>query len=100
MNRSSSLVRIERDASVDSASEASGSWGQQALEVTSSLFNEGTEKLAVVRPCMAKSIFQFVKDSLPKLGSADPLWLKQEEEPVFKTVEMGTQGPEIGRAHV
>jgi pimeloyl-ACP methyl ester carboxylesterase len=48
---------------------------------------------------MAKGIFKFVKDSLPKLGSVDPLWLKNEEEPQFKTVEMGTQGPELILLH-
>lgn len=48
---------------------------------------------------MAKSIFQFVKDSLPRLGAVDPLWLKQEEEPQFKTVEMGDRGPEMVLLH-
>jgi|694.fasta_scaffold02391_10 2-hydroxy-6-oxonona-2,4-dienedioate hydrolase len=98
MYRAGALSTIE-EAGSNSASEASSSWGQQALEETSSLLNKGTEKRAVVRPCMAKSIFQFVKDSLPKLGSADPLWLKEEAEPVFKTVEMGTQGPEMVLLH-
>jgi 2-hydroxy-6-oxonona-2,4-dienedioate hydrolase len=48
---------------------------------------------------MAKSIFKFVKDSLPKLGASDPMLSKQEEELQFKTVEMGTKGPEIVLLH-
>lgn len=48
---------------------------------------------------MAKNIFQFVKKSLSKIGSDDPLWIKQEKEPKFKTVEMGAQGPEVVLLH-
>jgi 2-hydroxy-6-oxonona-2,4-dienedioate hydrolase len=48
---------------------------------------------------MAKSIFKFVKESLAKIGSDDPLWLRQEKEPQFKTVEMGASGPEIVLLH-
>lgn len=48
---------------------------------------------------MAKGIFNLVKNSLPKLGSSDPLWLKNEQEPVFSTVELGTKGPEIVLLH-
>jgi pimeloyl-ACP methyl ester carboxylesterase len=48
---------------------------------------------------MAKGIFQFLKDSIPVLGSADPLWLKQEKEPEFKTVEMGSSAPEMVLLH-
>ena len=48
---------------------------------------------------MARSIFQYVKDSIPKLGAADPLWLKNEKPPVFKTVEMGDKGPEMVMLH-
>ena len=48
---------------------------------------------------MAKSIFNFVKNSLAKIGSDDPLWLKQEREPDFKTVEMGSSGPELVLLH-
>ena len=48
---------------------------------------------------MAKGIFQFVKDSLPLLGSTDPLWLKNESVPTFQTLEMGTTGPEIVLLH-
>ena len=44
---------------------------------------------------MAGNVFKFVKESLAKVGSVDPLWLKQEKEPSFKTVEMGTGGPEV-----
>lgn len=77
----------------DAASE------QQTLGATTRLHFGSSEDCAVVRPCMAKSIFQFVKDSLPKLGGTDPLWLKQESEPEFKTVEMGTKGPEMVLLH-
>lgn len=48
---------------------------------------------------MAKGIFKFVKQSIAKIGSDDPLWLKQEREPQFKTVEMGSSGPEIVLLH-
>jgi 2-hydroxy-6-oxonona-2,4-dienedioate hydrolase len=48
---------------------------------------------------MAKSIFKFVKDSLSRIGSDDPLWLKQEKEPEFKTVEMGDAGPDMVLLH-
>jgi 2-hydroxy-6-oxonona-2,4-dienedioate hydrolase len=48
---------------------------------------------------MAKGIIKFLKDSLPGLGSPDPLWLKQEQEPQFKTVEMGSTPPEIVLLH-
>jgi pimeloyl-ACP methyl ester carboxylesterase len=48
---------------------------------------------------MSKKLFSFVKDSLKKIGSDDPLWLKQELEPKFKTVEMGEAGPEIVLLH-
>jgi pimeloyl-ACP methyl ester carboxylesterase len=48
---------------------------------------------------MSKKLFSFVKDSLKKIGSDDPLWLKQELEPKFKTVEMGGAGPEIVLLH-
>jgi 2-hydroxy-6-oxonona-2,4-dienedioate hydrolase len=48
---------------------------------------------------MAKSIFRFVKESLSKIGSDDPLWLKQEKEPQFKTVEMGAGGPDVVLLH-
>ncbi len=49
----------------------------------------------VSRQFMARGIFKFVRQSLLKGGSEDPLWLKQEREPDFRTVEMGSQGPEI-----
>lgn len=48
---------------------------------------------------MAKGIFKFIKESLPKLGSSDPLWVVNEEEPTFKTVEMGQNGPELVLLH-
>jgi 2-hydroxy-6-oxonona-2,4-dienedioate hydrolase len=48
---------------------------------------------------MAKGIFKFIKESLPKLGSTDPLWVVNEQEPTFKTVEMGTKGPEMVLLH-
>ena len=48
---------------------------------------------------MSKKLFTFVKNSLKKIGSDDPLWLKQELEPEFKTVEMGAVGPEIVLLH-
>lgn len=48
---------------------------------------------------MAKGMFKFVKESLAKIGSVDPLWIKEEKEPSFKTVEMGTAGPEIVLLH-
>jgi pimeloyl-ACP methyl ester carboxylesterase len=48
---------------------------------------------------MAKSLFNFVRNSLAKIGSDDPLWLKQEKEPIFKTVEMGQAGPELVLLH-
>lgn len=48
---------------------------------------------------MAKGIFKFIKESIPKLGSSDPLWVVNEQEPTFKTVEMGTKGPELVLLH-
>lgn len=48
---------------------------------------------------MAKGIFKFIKESLPKLGSTDPQWVINEEEPSFKTVEMGATGPELVLLH-
>lgn len=48
---------------------------------------------------MAKGIFKFIKDSLPKLGSSDPLWVVNEQEPSFKTVEMGDKGPDLVLLH-
>jgi 2-hydroxy-6-oxonona-2,4-dienedioate hydrolase len=48
---------------------------------------------------MTKNLFKFVKQSLAKIGSDDPQWLKQEREPEFKTVEMGAGGPEIVLLH-
>lgn len=48
---------------------------------------------------MAKGIFQYIKKSLPKLGSTEPLWVTNEQEPNFKTVEMGTVGPELVLLH-
>jgi 2-hydroxy-6-oxonona-2,4-dienedioate hydrolase len=48
---------------------------------------------------MAKGIFQYIKKSLPKLGSNEPLWVTNEQEPNFKTVEMGTVGPELVLLH-
>jgi 2-hydroxy-6-oxonona-2,4-dienedioate hydrolase len=48
---------------------------------------------------MAKGIFKFIKDSLPKLGSSEPLWVTNEQEPTFKTVEMGNQGPDLVLLH-
>jgi len=88
-----SLGRIEITSSADTGSEL------EALGAPTRLGKDSSEKIAVVRPFMAKSIFQFVKDSLPKLGSVDPLWLKQEQEPQFRTVEMGDRGPEMVLLH-
>ncbi len=48
---------------------------------------------------MATGIFKFVKDSLSKIGSTDPLWLKNEEIPTFQSSEMGTSGPEMVLLH-
>ncbi len=48
---------------------------------------------------MAKGIFKFIKESLPRLGASDPLWVVNEQEPSFKTVEMGSQGPELVLLH-
>jgi 2-hydroxy-6-oxonona-2,4-dienedioate hydrolase len=48
---------------------------------------------------MAKGIFKFIKDSLPKLGSSEPLWVTNEQEPTFKTVEMGDKGPDLVLLH-
>jgi pimeloyl-ACP methyl ester carboxylesterase len=48
---------------------------------------------------MAKGIFKFIKESIPKLGSSDPLWVVNEQEPTFKTVEMGANGPELVLLH-
>ena len=48
---------------------------------------------------MAKGIFKFIKDSLPKLGASDPLWVVNEQEPSFKTVEMGDKGPDLVLLH-
>ena len=55
--------------------------------------------MSVVGPSMAKGIFSFVQQSLKKIGSDDPQWLKQEREPQFKTVEMGSSGPEMVLLH-
>ena len=48
---------------------------------------------------MAKGIFKLIKDSLHKIGSTDPQWVVNEEEPSFKTVEMGDKGPELVLLH-
>jgi len=48
---------------------------------------------------MSKGIFKFVKDSVAKLGSPDPLWLKNEVDPPVDTVEMGVAGPELVLLH-
>jgi len=48
---------------------------------------------------MSKRIFQFLKKSVPRLGSPDPQWLKNEEEPAFETAEQGASGPEIVLLH-
>ena len=48
---------------------------------------------------MAKGIFKLIKKSLPKLGSSDPLWVVNEQEPTFKTVEMGDKGPDVVLLH-
>ena len=48
---------------------------------------------------MAKGIFKLIKDSIPKLGSTDPQWVVNEEEPSFKTVEMGDRGPDLVLLH-
>lgn len=48
---------------------------------------------------MAKGIFKFIKGSLPKLGSSEPLWLANEQEPTFKTVEIGKRGPDLVLLH-
>lgn len=48
---------------------------------------------------MATGIFKLIKQSLPRLGSSDPLWVVNEQEPSFKTVEMGKQGPEVVLLH-
>jgi 2-hydroxy-6-oxonona-2,4-dienedioate hydrolase len=48
---------------------------------------------------MAKGIFKFIKYSLPKLGASDPLWVVNEQEPSFKTVEMGDKGPDLVLLH-
>lgn len=48
---------------------------------------------------MAKGIFQYIKKSLPKLGATEPLWVTNEQEPTFKTVEMGSVGPELVLLH-
>ena len=48
---------------------------------------------------MASSIFSFIKSTLPKLGSTDPSWLVNEQEPKFETVEMGDSGPEMVLLH-
>jgi len=53
----------------------------------------------VSRKFMSKKLFTFVKNSLGRIGSDDPLWLKQEREPQFKTVELGTAGPEMVLLH-
>lgn len=55
--------------------------------------------VSVTRPFMAKGIFNFLQHSIKKLGSDDPLWLKQEREPSFKTVEMGKGGPDLVLLH-
>jgi 2-hydroxy-6-oxonona-2,4-dienedioate hydrolase len=48
---------------------------------------------------MATGIFNFIKNSLTKIGTSDPLWLKNEQVPTFETVEMGQSGPEMVLLH-
>lgn len=48
---------------------------------------------------MARGIFNIIRNTLPKFGSNDPLWLKNEEEPNFEVVEQGAEGPRLLLLH-
>lgn len=48
---------------------------------------------------MTKAIFEEVCRSAALMGSCDPLWLRNEEEPQFRTVEGGSSGPEMILLH-
>jgi len=48
---------------------------------------------------MSTPLFTHLKKTAARVGGCDPLWLKNEEEPKFKTVEGGTGGPEMVLLH-
>ena len=48
---------------------------------------------------MATNIFDDLRKTASKLGSCDPLWLKNDEEPQYQLNEGGTSGPEIVLLH-
>lgn len=48
---------------------------------------------------MEKSILSELKVTAAKLGHCDPQWLKNEEDPIYKTVELGSSGPELLLLH-
>ncbi|WKZ57527.1 MAG: alpha/beta hydrolase [Bdellovibrionota bacterium] len=48
---------------------------------------------------MTKAIFDEVHKTASVMGSCDPLWLRNEEEPQFRTAEGGNAGPELVLLH-
>lgn len=48
---------------------------------------------------MAKGLFRALKKKATNLIACDPLWLKNEEQPKFNTIEVGGQGPELLLLH-
>lgn len=48
---------------------------------------------------MTQAMFDLLKAASARLGGSDPQWLKQEEAPVFNTVETGGAGPEVVLLH-
>lgn len=48
---------------------------------------------------MTKAIFAELHKSAEAMGGCDPIWLRNEEEPTFHTVEPGGQGPEMVLLH-
>lgn len=48
---------------------------------------------------MTSPIFSEVQKTASTLGACDPLWLKEEREPEFKTVEAGAEGPPMVLLH-
>lgn len=48
---------------------------------------------------MTSPIFNEVHKTAVTLGACDPLWLKDEREPEFKTIEAGTEGPPMVLLH-
>lgn len=45
------------------------------------------------------AIFEAVNESAAKMGSCDPLWLRNKSTPDFSTIEEGSAGPEVLLMH-